>query len=512
MRCATNICLLSFTLLAAGCAVGPNYHKPVVQIEPAYVETNSMATTNSPPVQWWQTFQDPELEKIIAEAAAGNLNVKIALARVRAARFQRNLTAADLFPNVDADGGYIHAYGSKNVNLPLGGSAGGDPPGADPNDASFDNQLSPLGKGGLPGAVTDLYQLGFDSTWEIDVFGGTRRRIEAANDQMQGAVESGRNVLISLFAEVARDYLEFRGTQERLDVARKNLAAQKDILELTRSRQKSGLATDLEVAQAATQVANTSASLKPREADLRRLVHALSILLAQPPDALAAELDKIRPLPPPPPEVPVGLPSQLLERRPDIRSAERQMAAATAGIGAAQADLFPKFALTAGEIGIDSTDPQKLFNWDSRYFLVSPTVTWRIFDAGRIMANINLQKMNEQVADWQYRNTILGALQEVEDALVAYASERSRRVDLQEALNQSQTSLSLARQQYEHGLATFLNVLDAERNVFAAQDLLAQSDQTVCTDLVALYKALGGGWEFLPAVAVGKNDSGKPHQ
>jgi NodT family efflux transporter outer membrane factor (OMF) lipoprotein len=192
--------------------------------------------------------------------------------------------------------------------------------------------------------------------------------------------------------------------------------------------------------------------------------------------------------------VPVGLPSQLIERRPDIRRAEREMAAANARIGSATADLFPKFALV-GTAGLDSSSPQNLIDWGSRYFLISPTVSWRIFDAGRILSNIELQKANEQESVWQYRNTILTALQEVQDALVAYATEQVRRNSLIEEANQESQSLHLARQQYEHGLVSFLNVLDAERTLLMAQDDLEQSDQMISTDLVALYKALGGGWK-----------------
>jgi len=495
MRALSFILALAAGSFLFGCAVGPNYQKPQVSVEKEFAAGPGNITSNSPVELWWKSFHDPELEKLIAAAAGENLNLKIALLRVRTARLQRRVNASYLFPNVDADGGYVHAYGSKNVKLPLGGSAGGDPPGADPNDSSFDNQLSPLGKGGLPGALTDLYQLGFDATWEIDIFGGTRRRIEASTYQLQAATESSRNVMVSLFAEVARDYLELRGTQARLEVARQNLKDEQEILDLVRSERKSGLANELEVTQAAAQAAITSATIPPLEAAGRRLVHALSILLSRQPDALVAELENARPVPVSPPEIPVGLPSELLKRRPDIRVAERQIAAATANIGVAKADLFPKFTLTAGNMGVDSTSIDELFNWDSRYFLVSPTVTWRIFDAGRIMANIKLQRVGRESAVLQYRSTILTALQEVEDALVQYASDEQRHIDLVEALNQSRQSLTLARQQYEHGLRPFLAVLDAERTVLNAEDMLAQSDQIIATDLVAVYKSLGGGWQ-----------------
>jgi NodT family efflux transporter outer membrane factor (OMF) lipoprotein len=489
--------LLTILFAAAfvtGCAVGPNYQKPKVSVEKNFAELGGNANTNPPPADWWKTFHDPELEKLINEAGRENYDLQIATLRVREARYQRNIMAGNLLPTVDANAGYLRAIGSKNVNLPLGGGDPPDPAGLDANDNAYENELSVLGKGGLPGVWSDLYQMGFDATWEIDVFGGIRRRIEAANDQMQAAAESRRNLMITLYAEVARDYLELRGTQERLDIARKNLADQKLILLLTKSMHTNGLASDLEVTEAAAQVATTSASIPPLDAASRRLVHALSILLGREPAALSTELDAVKPMPVTPPKIPIGLPSQLLERRPDIRAAERQIAAATANIGVAEADLFPKFALTGGSAGIDSSQPGTLFDWNSHYFLVSPTITWRIFDAGRIANNIKLQKAGREDAMLEYRSTILTALQEVEDALVGTATDQARRADLVESLNQSRMSLMLSRQQYEHGLSSFLNVLDAERTVLTAEDNLAQSDQSISTDIVALYKSLGGGW------------------
>jgi NodT family efflux transporter outer membrane factor (OMF) lipoprotein len=531
----TPLLLLAIWVLIPGCAVGPNYKRPKVEVEKNFGELHK--TTRSDPsaqpsktvdqtsqvAEWWRTFHDPELDALVLRALNKNYNLQMATARLRQARAQRWIVAADLFPEIDADAGYSHARGSKNVVLPFGGggagggsasgstaskpktrsSSAGDPPGDPPNSSGSQNgsasrtpqnQLSPLGKGGLPGVTTDLYQVGFDSNWELDVFGGTRRRLEAATADLTAALESRRDVMVTLVSEVARNYIELRGAQQRLTVAQENLKAQTEILELTRSMRKSGLVSDFDVTRAAAQVATTASTIPPLEGGIRRLIHALSTLLAEQPNALSDELAASKPLPALPPEVPVGLPSDLLKRRPDIRRAERQLAAATARIGSAKADLFPKFALT-GSIGLDSSSISHLFDWQSRYFLVSPTVTWPAFDAGRIVSNIRLQKANRDESLLQYRNTILSALREVEDALVTYACEQSRRASLDEALNESRRSFEVAREQYEHGLATFLNVLDAQRNIFAAQDALAQSDQTVCTDLVALYKALGGGWQ-----------------
>lgn len=518
MRFYLSILLCASGLILAGCAVGPDYERPKTAVKNNFGEMNASVNTNPPATDWWKTFHDPELDKLVTEALRTNYDLQVASARLRQSRYQRNYAAADLFPEADADAGYAVSRGSKNVKLSLGGSGSGSSSGgssgsphvspkAEPQNGSsggsssqsssadnaFNDQLNPIGEGGLPGETTQLYQAGFDASWEIDIFGGKRRSVEAAEAEVQVAVETRRNLVLTLLAEVARDYLELRGTQQRLQIAETNLAAQNQIFELTRSKQKAGLATDLDVRRAAAQTATTASALPPLQADIRHQIHALSILLAQEPDALSAELETVRPVPVTPPEVPIGLPSQLIERRPDIREAERQMAAANARIGNATADLFPKFALVA-TTGLDSSSAQNLFDWESRYFLLSPTVTWRIFDAGRVLANIGLQKANKAEADLQYRSQILKAMQEVEDALIAYATEQERHTKLVEAFTQNQQALLLVRQQYDHGLVTFVEVLVAEENTFSAQDELTQSTTAISTDLVALYKALGGGW------------------
>ena len=531
-------------LCFSGCKVGPNYTPPKVATQAHYGELEKTTSTDparqpsrasdqaEPAAQWWRVFNDQTLDRLIGEAIRQNYTLQIATTRIRQARAQRGIAAAELFPEIDADTGYTRARGSKNVVLPLGGggssgtgfgsgsgsSAGNksgatpkaaDPPGDPPASSGSSsagtsatgtagrssNMLSPFGKGGLPGVTSDLYQIGFDSNWELDIFGGTRRRIEAATAELQAAVESRRDVMITLLAEVARDYLALRGTQQRLKVAQENVVAQSQTLDLTQSMYKSGLASQLDVTRAAGLLATTRSTLPPLEAEIRQFIHALSTLLAKEPNALSADLTRAAALPSVPPLVPVGLPSELLRRRPDIRQAERELAASTARIGSAKADLFPKFSIT-GSVGLDSSSFKNLFDAQSHYFLISPTVTWPIFDAGRIRSNIVLQKANQQAALLQYQATILSALQEVEDGLANYTAEQARQSALTQALNQTRQALELARDQYQHGLADFLTVLDAQRGLLAAQDALSQSNQVVATDLVALYKALGGGWEL----------------
>lgn len=524
---------LSFLLLAAlltACEVGPDYKSPEAKVMPAYATSEgtvaatqtSIATTRPVQItQWWATFQDPELDSLIARAAKNNLDLKSAASRLMQARAQRGVTGADLFPTINADGGYQRARGSSNVTFPASlfssalpaggaatpaissgkGNAGGNATpaqasgsGGVASNAPLGGPASPLGLGGLPGADTEIYQAGFDASWEIDVFGGLRRATEASDADTQAAIEDRRDVMISMLAEVARNYIELRGYQREEAIAQDNLRAQQDTLELTRSRFKAGFVTQLDVARAAYQVASTAATIPAIEANIRMSIHRISTLLGQDPESLIPELLPPAAIPSVPPEVPIGMPSDLVRRRPDIRRAERQIAAASARVGVATSDLFPKFSLT-GSFGLDSTKIKNLPDWSSRYFAISPGVSWPIFDAGRIQNNIHVQDELEKQAVLTYQSTVLNALQEVEDSLTLYRTEQTRHQSLVEAVEAAAQSNSLAKQQYEKGVIDFLSVLDTERSLYDAQDILVQSDRAISTDLVALYKSLGGGWE-----------------
>jgi outer membrane protein, multidrug efflux system len=497
------------SVAVVGCEVGPNYKPPVVQVAPTFAEVApttrpSVATTRPVQItQWWATFRDPELDSLISQAMAGNLTLAEAESRVRQARAQRGVTGSELFPQVNVGGGYQRARGSQNVTIPAGafGIGGSGTPAekkarpADQVDAvPPGGPQSPLGNGGLPGVSTDLYQVGFDATWEIDVFGGQRRSIEAADADIQAAIEDQRSVLVSLLAEVARNYIELRGYQRQYEIARENLAAQQDTLRLTTSKFNAGFVTQLDVARQATQVATTAAVLPGLEAQIHSSMHTLGVLLGKDPDSLSKELSIDSPIPPVPPEIPVGLPSELLRRRPDVRRAERKIAAATARVGEATADLFPKFSIT-GALGLDSTKPKHILDWSSRYWALSPGISWPIFDAGRVRANINVTNEVQRQALDDYQQTVLTALKDVEDSLSSYQTEQVRRAALADAVTAAHQAVELAKQQYEQGVVDFLTVLDSERAEFATEDSLAQSDRDISTDLVSLYKALGGGWE-----------------
>jgi multidrug efflux system outer membrane protein len=518
--------------LLCGCEVGPNYKRPGVGLPKNYGELNAGASTQpsvtAAPANlawWWTNFDDPELNSLVRRAIAGNLNYRQAQSRVRQARYEATAAAAGLWPTVNADGGYQHARGSKNVKIPTslfgggsqsksgGAAAGGggaavakpaveDPP--DPPQGSAEEGFaipppgpqSPLGNGGFPGATTDLYQAGFDASWEIDVFGGAQRGLEEAEALEEAAVEDQRDTLVTLLAEVARNYLELRGYQVQEAIARANLASQQETLELTRSKSINGFVTQLDVAQAAEELDTTEASLEPILAGERQCIDALAILLGEPPEKLSSELSAAGTIPAGPGNVPVGLPSDLLRRRPDIRRAERQLAAATAEVGVATADLFPKFNLTASA-GLDATNADKLLNWDSRYYSLVPGVSWEIFDAGKVVANIGAQNEAQKQALEAYQNAVLNALKDVDDALAQYETEQVRHAALSDAVKNARAAVALAQDRYDRGVTDFLAVLDAQRTLLSDENSLAQSDLAVSEDLVAIYKALGGGWEDL---------------
>ncbi len=463
--------------LFQGCAVGPNYQQPKTTAPAQWSAPKSGGETNLEPsiASWWKSFNDPQLDSLIERAVKTNHDLRIAEARVREARALYRIASSQLWPTLDAGGSYARQRQSKNQ----------------PIIGSF-----PLPSGASVPFDNNVYQAGFDASWEIDVFGGNRRAVEAGKAEVAAAEFGRRNVLVTLLGEVARNYVELRGCQRRLEIATNNLKTQQDALALTEDRFKKGLTSDLDVQQAATLLANTRANIPTLETGIQDYIHRLGVLLGQPPEALLAELSAPAPIPSGPPEVPVGLPSELLRRRPDIQQAERQLAASTARIGVATADLFPKFSLT-GIAGYESTSASDWFAGGSKFWSLGPTVQWRIFDAGRIRANIRVQNARQEQSLAAYEETVLMSFEDVENSLVAYAKEQIRRRSLEDAVTSSKDSLHLANQLYSNGLASFINVLDAERSLYQAEDALVQSDKAVTQNLISLYKALGGGWETL---------------
>jgi len=458
--------------LTAGCVVGPNYNKPAVSTPPKWSEPLAEGATSGPAVQaqWWKTFKDPELDSLIARAVAANLDLKVAEARVREARAQYGAVKADRGPTLDLAASADRTLESRNQ--PLIGAL----------------PLPP----GVPFA-NNVYQAGFDASWEIDVFGGTHREVEAAGAQLSAMDYSRQSAYISLLGEVARNYIELRSTQRRLAITEENILAQEQALAIVEGRLAHGLAAELDRDQASSVLSSTRAAVPSLESSIRLSVHRLGLLLALPPGALSAELHNDAPIPVAPPEIPVGLPSDLILRRPDIQQAERELAAATAMIGMAKSDWFPKFYLTGAD-GYQSTGSAEWFTSNSSFWSLGPTVQWRIFDAGRIRANIRFRDARAEQALSRYEQTVLASFEEVENALSSYANEKVRQRSLEAAATADRNALAQSRNLYANGLSPFLNVLDAERSLYQAEDTLVQSDRAIAQDLVALYKALGGGW------------------
>jgi multidrug efflux system outer membrane protein len=470
----------------AGCAVGPDYHPPETKV-PSTWDGQNVVTPDQPsktavnPVElvaWWNSFKDPTLSSLVEMAVRANLDLRLAEARIRQARAARGVAGAPLWPEVDASALYQRSEGSSEVG---GGGAIA-----------------------TAGGLRNLWQAGLDASWEIDIFGGTRRGIEAATADLKAAVEDRRDVLVTLVGDVGNNYISLRGLQKQIAIAQDNLKAQQHSAEITEKRYKAGFVGALDVANAKAQVATTQATIPVFEASARAAIYSLGVLLGREPAVLEKDLSREAPIPPVPPEIPVGLPSDLLRRRPDIRRAEAQVHAATARIGVATADLFPKFNL-AGSFGLSASDVTRIDRWTSNYWSWGPSVTWPIFAGGRIYWNIKVQNALQEQALLTYEKTVLTALKDVETALVAYSKEQEHRKALTEAVANNRRAVDLAMTLYVAGRSDFLNVLIAQRSLFATEDALAQSTRTVDTNLIALYKALGGGWESgQPAPTGGK--------
>jgi NodT family efflux transporter outer membrane factor (OMF) lipoprotein len=485
--------VLAAVLLLCGCTMGPDFKSPQAAAPLSWVSGPGKPGASTPmaaPIDpnWWNLFHDGELTTLEQHVATENLDVRVATIRLTESRAQLGVISADAYPNFEANTSYQRQKASNNGAF-AGLSAIAAGTGA--------NGAAGQTTGGVNGAAlgaTDIYQYGFDSTWEVDLWGKVRRAVEAADASVTATAEARRDTLLTSLAEVARDYLQLRGTQARLQIARDNLKSAQQSQELTRERALGGVTTDLDVANASAQVATFAAQIPPLEQQERQFINALSLLLGQPPQALAAELATARPVPPVPPLIPIGLPSELARRRPDIRESEAQLHAATATIGVAEANFYPSFTLT-GSFGIQGLQPWNLFTLASRMYALGPSVNIPIFEGGRLKATLALRKEQEQEAAVVYQRTVLGAWHEIDNSLTAYQAEQRRRDQLTEAVAQNERAVSLAQSRYQQGVADFLQVLDAQRSLFATQQELAVSTTTVDTDLVAIYKALGGGWE-----------------
>jgi len=464
-----------FGLMLIGCApVGPNYTK----VEPRAPKQwhapldNGLSPHDLSPetlAQWWTVLNDPELSNLERRAVRGNLDLKESSARVREARALRGIEKTGLYPTLDGSGSVTRSRSSENSGT---------------------------------GNTRSLYSAGFDASWELDVFGGVKRSVEAAQANLEATEENLHDVLVSLLAEVALNYVDVRTLQARLAAVNANLKAQKDIYDLNLSRYQAGLIDELAVQQSHYILESTRSQIPALETSLEKAKNRLAVLLGEQPGAMHRELAETKPIPVLPVMVAVGIPAETMRHRPDIRRAERILAAQTARIGVATADLYPRFRLF-GTIGLESLSSGNLWEWASRTWGIGPSVSWKIFDAGAIRLNIRVQTARQKQALIQYESTVLKAQEEVENGLVAYAKEQLRRESLQAAATAARRAYELSWDRYNAGLVDFNNVLDATRSLQSFQDELASSDGTATSNLIRLYKALGGGWESLESSSNG---------
>jgi NodT family efflux transporter outer membrane factor (OMF) lipoprotein len=511
--------VLAIPLLGA-CTVGPDFTPEKPWWQPASwsstkptapVAKASLAVAAPLDPKWWDQFQDPELSKLEQRVASENLDIRIADMRLGESRSQLGITQANQYPILNADGSYSHQYLSPNGVVGLfppagatssGGGFGGIAPGT--TGTSFGSTGgSASGTAGTLGAIPlqgstippfNLYQYGFDAAWEIDFWGQVRRQVEAAKAMVQATEDQRRDALVSVEAELARDYINLRGTQRTRAITEENLASANQSLDLTRQRASGGLTTDLDVANAEAQADTIAAQLPPLRQQESELINAISQLLGREPGALKAELADAKPIPPVPPKVPMGLPSELARRRPDIRAAEASLHAATAQVGVAISDFFPNVSLT-GSFGIAALHAYQMGSLNSMQYGVGPTVSLPIFHGGQLVSTLALRKQQQKEAALTYQKTVLQALDDVDNSLTAYNTEQQREEALTKTVTAAHRALDLARQRYVQGVATFLDVLTAQSVVLGAELQLAQSTTLVSTNLVLLYKALGGGWE-----------------
>ena len=468
---ATLVALIALATLAAalaGCAVGPNYVKPDTKVAPQFDGArNDAFTPQNVEARFWMQFGDDTLNRLVDEALLANHDLRIALGHLVEARAERRQAAFDLAPTVTASGGYTKER-----------FAAVDSPTAAPLNDRF-------------------YDAGFDAFWELDFFGRVRRNVEAQSAEVQGAEASLRDAQVSVTAEVARTYFELRGEQTQLAVAFRNVDNQRATLQLTQARLDAGRATELDSSRAQAQLSQTLSTIGPLQAAIARSIHRLAVLTGREPNSLNDLLSPPRELPLLPQVAAVGDPAQLLRRRPDIRVAERQLAASTALVGVAVADLFPKVTFV-GSFSYAATEPGYLGQSASRGYVIGPSISWAAFDLGRVQAEIAGSRARADIALAGYEQTVLRALEETENSLVTHARTRDSLENAAAAAAASQTAARIARTRYEGGLVDFLDVLDADRTQLAAEDRLAQSRTDAATSLIAVYKALGGGWQMAP--------------
>ena len=456
----------------AGCVVGPNFTAPDAKTPAAWHDAAvaasngaRLATDADPDPAWWLTFNDPLMSSLIERATRGNPDVQIAVIRISEARANETAAAAAGLPKLSGDVNYARADLGQGFT-------------------TLDALTKPV----------NIYLGALDASWELDLFGKVRRSVESARAAADAAVGNRDDALVTLEAEVAQTYAQLRAAQASRDTAQEDFDTEQQVVALTRERAGQGLVTDLDVENAMTTLGTTEAALAQYDRQIAASMNGLAVLVGEPPGALDAELGTAAPIPPVPPRVPIGLPSSLARRRPDIRVAEADLHRQTAELGVATAEFYPDVSLT-GILALDGTRPKQLTQWADKFYSLGPSISVPIFQGGALRANLKLAKAEQAEAAVAYRKTVLNALQDVDNALAAYRTELRRHEALDRTVDAQTVALELARDQYKNGVSTFIDVLTAENSLAQQHQLLIDSTLSLTTDVVNLYKALGGGWQ-----------------
>jgi NodT family efflux transporter outer membrane factor (OMF) lipoprotein len=475
------------TLIFAGCAVGPNYKTPENDVADTWTSESEVASSDAPLVKWWEVFDDPLLDKYIGMAAEYNNDVLTASSNILQARALRQVAASSFFPMIGADVNATKTYFSKNGPLFAIGPSMGSVPGtvSAATGLPFTAQVP---------QVQTLYNALFDASWEIDLFGKTRRSVEAAEAVIEQAIEQRSDILLSVMAEIARNYIELRSSQKKSKLIEENIGILEKKSLLVHKQYESGYASRLDDENILAILATERAQLPDIEAQIHRNIYTLSVLTGAVPEALVEELMVPQPLPQAPAIVAVGLRSDLLRRRPDIRRVERALAAATANEGVAVASFFPTITLI-GDGGLQSLMLKNLFSLGSRTWALGGDINMPIFEGGRLMGNLKAKRAETAATAHYYQQTVLNALEEAESALISFTQDLKTSKERKEAIDRYQDLVDLSQQRNAKGLVSLLDLLDSERQLNESQQNLLNTDTVTLFDLIALYKALGGGWE-----------------
>ncbi|MEM1011749.1 MAG: efflux transporter outer membrane subunit [Planctomycetota bacterium] len=470
-------------LLVVGCAVGPDYERPTDDDLGMQATFASTRPTTRPvfvvdeTTRWWTTFDDALLERLVEEALADNLDLTAAEARVREARLLRRSAQSGFFPTINGAASYTRTRSSENAGI---GQAANNIPGIELEE--------------------NLYSVGVDAAWELDVFGQVRRQVEAAEARTEATVEAARDLSLIVAAEVARNYADLRAAQGRLGVQRRNIELQAATLDLVNRKRQAGLVPEVDVARARTQLETTKAALPPLRAAEQSAAFRLSVLTGQSPSALLDELTVDQALPTLPPVPDAGVPADLIRRRPDLRQAERNLAASVADVGVATAELYPKFRIS-GLFALESVDSDNLFEAASRTWSIGPGVSVPLFNAGRLRALREVEQAQVDAAVASYNQAVFVAIEEVERGLVRRRESHAEAEQLDRALTEAERSVELSRVLYDRGLRDFQVVLDAQQALVDIEDRLTAARATALADAVTLYQALAGGWAATEAGA-----------